>query len=180
MGRVDPAFLVVGHLSKPHGTQGEMFVHPLTDHPEGIFAPGVVLLMGGAADDEPDPDLPPLRIDEVRPFRNGFLVFFGGVETRDQADRLRGGYVFRRFEDLEPLEDGEFFYHQLLGLTVRTTDGVDLGSVTEVFDVEPAHLLQIQGPEREHIIPFHEHILVRVDIETGIIVVDPPDGLLDL
>ena len=180
MGRPDPTFLVVGHLSKPHGTQGEMYVSPLTDHPEGVFAPGVVLLMGGAADDEPDPDLPPLRVDAVRPFRNGFLIFFGGVETRSQADRLRGGYLFRRLEDLEPLADGEFFYHQLLGLTVRTVSGDLLGTVTEVFDVEPAHLLEVRGPEREHILPFLVHIVISVDIEAGTVVVDPPDGLLEL
>ena len=46
MGRVDPDFLVVGHLNKPHGTKGELFVWPLTDHPESIYAPGVVLLLG--------------------------------------------------------------------------------------------------------------------------------------
>ena len=65
MGREDPRFLVVGHINKSHGTQGELLVWPLTDHPEGVYAPGVVLRLGDADSDEPDPDLPPLRIEAV-------------------------------------------------------------------------------------------------------------------
>ena len=180
MGRDDPRFLVVGHLNKPHGTKGEFFVWPLTDHPESVFAPGVVLLSGHGKDNEPDPDLPPLRIDSVRPFRRGVLVRFGGVENRSQADLLRGRYLFRAMEELEPRAEGEVFYHELLDMQVVTVDGVELGRITEVYELRPADMLEVSGEGGQTMIPYLDHIVVEVDREAGRMVVDPPDGLLDL
>ena len=180
MGREDPRHLVVGHLSKPHGTKGEFFVWPLTDHPESVFAPGVVLLLGGEKDNEPNPDLPPLRVDTVRPFQKGVLVRFGGVEDRNQAELLRGRYLFRSADQLEPLAEGEFFLHQLLNMTVVTVDGTELGEVAEVYEISPADLLEVRGPQGTVMVPYLDHIIVEVDAVEGRMVVDLPDGLLDL
>ena len=141
MGRDDPRFLVVGHLNKPHGTKGELFVWPLTDHPESVYAPGVVFLLGNQDDNEPDPDLPPLRIEAVRPFRRGVLVSFGGVHDRNQAELLRGRYLFLPVEELEPRAEGEVFYHELLDMEVETVDGEELGRITEVYEIRPADML---------------------------------------
>ena len=180
MGREDPSHLVVGHISKPHGNKGELFVWPLTDHPEGVYAPGVLLGLGDAEDDQPNPDLPPLRVEHARPFRRGFLVAFGGVTDRNHAELLRNRYLFREAEALEPLAEGEVFYHQLLGTEVVTTEGDPVGRVTEVYELQPADMLQVQGQDGEIMIPFLKEVVVEVDIDAGRIVIDPPDGLLDL
>lgn len=180
MGREDPRFLVVGHLNKPHGTKGELFIWPLTDHPESMFAPGVVLLPGAAEADQPDPDLPPLRIDSVRPFRRGVLVHFGGVDDRNQAELLQGCYVFRPAEELEPLAEGEIFYHQLLGMKVETTDGLDLGRITEVYELAPAHMLEVSSDGGQTLVPYLDHVVIEVDADAGRMVVDLPEGLLEL
>ncbi len=180
MGRTDPGFLVVGHLARAHGIRGELFVQPLTDHPEGTFAPGVVLLPGDGDGREPDPDVPPLRVVAVRPFQDGFLVTFDGVETRSEAEVLRGRYVLRSLDDLEPLEEGELFYHQILGCEVFTVEGVALGRVAEVYDLAPSELLEVQGDGRTYMIPFRKEIVVEVDREGRRLVVDPPEGLLEL
>ena len=180
MGRSDPEFLVVGHLNKPHGTKGEMFVWPLTDHPEGTYAPGVVVRLGEPDEDRPSPDLPPLRISAVRPFRRGYLVSFGGVSDRTGAERLRGRYLFRETAALQPLGEGEVFYHQLLDAEVVTVEGRQLGRVTEVYEVAPAHLLEVTHEDGQTLLPYLDHVVVEVDIEAGRIVVDPPEGLLDL
>lgn len=180
MGRGDPRYLVVGHLNKPHGTKGEFFVWPLTDHPESVYAPGVVLLLGEEDENEPNPDLPPLRIESVRPFKRGVLVCFGGVDSRSQAELLRGRYLFRAADALEPLAEGEVFYHQLLGLVVSTVDGVEVGKVTEVFELSSADMLEVQGEGGVVMIPFLDYIVVDVDVEGGRMIIDPPDGLLDL
>lgn len=179
MGREDPRFLVVGHLNKPHGTKGEVFVWPLTDHPEGTYAPGVVLLQGSARGSEPDPDLPPLRVEKARPFRGGYLVSFAGVHDRNDAEGLRGRYVLRSVEELEPLAEGEVFYHQLLGARVVTTGGREVGVVTEVYELRPADMLQVVGESGEVMVPFTSPIVVEVDGPGGRIVIDPPEGLLE-
>lgn len=180
MGREDPRHLVVGQLNKPHGTKGEFFVWPLTDYPESVYAPGVVLWLGGEADDEPDPDLPPLRVEAARPFQKGLLVRFGGVENRNQAELLRGRYLFQAADQLEPLADGEVFYHQLLGMSIATTEGEEIGTISEVYEMSPADLLEVRGPKKTVIIPYLDHIVVEVDIAAKRMVIDPPPGLLDL
>lgn len=175
-----PSHLVVGYLNKAHGIKGEMYVSPLTDHPESVFVSGVVLWLGGTDDDEPDPDLPPLRVETTRPFRGGLLVRFGGVEDRSQAELLAGHYLFRPIEDLEPLAEGEVYYHQLLGMRVETVEGREVGSVSQVYELQPADLLEVQGSKGVVMVPYRPEIIVEVDVASGRLVIDPPDGLLDL
>lgn len=180
MGRPDPAFLIVGHLNKAHGTKGEVFAWPLTDYPERVYEPGTVFRVGAPDGDEPDPDAPPLRLTSVRPFKRGYLVAFAGVHDRNDAEALQGRYLFREADALEPLAEGEVFYHQLLGMEVVTKSGERLGKIREVYELRPADLLEIEGPRGEIMIPFIQEIVVEVDAEAGRMVVDPPEGLLDL
>lgn len=180
MGRRDPSHLVVGQLNKPHGTKGEFFVWPLTDHPESVFAPGVVLSLGEEDDDTPNPDLPPLRVESARPFQRGVLVRFGGIDDRNQAEVLRGRYLFRPIEELQPLAEGELFYHQLLDLVVVTVEGEQVGTVTHVVELSPADLLEVRGPRGVVMIPYRPEIVREVDVDAGRMVIDPPEGLLEL
>lgn len=180
MGRRDPDWLVVGHVRKAHGIRGEVAVSLLTDHPGGTFAPGVVLRLGGGEATEPDPDLPPVRLTAARPHQRGYLVAFGGVETRDEAQALVGRYLLREREALEPRDADELFYHELLGAEVVTADGRPLGRVVEVYELSPSDLLEIEGGGERILIPFHRDVVVEVDTEGGRLVVDPPEGLLDL
>lgn len=169
----------MGHISKPHGIRGEVVIHPLTDHPEGAFAPGVVLLLS-ARDGAPDPAAPPLRVESSRLANRGWLVRFGGTRDRNDAERLRGRDLLRPLADLEPLDDGEVFYHQLLGLEVFTGEGDSLGRVREVYEMHPADLLEVAGPRGVRLIPFRREIVTSVEVDDGRMTIDPPPGLLDL
>jgi 16S rRNA processing protein RimM len=174
-----PTHLVVGHVSRAHGTRGEVYVSPLTDHPENVFAPGVVLRVAGEGE-EPDPEVAPLRIESVRPFRDGVLLAFDAVPDRNAAERLQHRYLVVPFAELPALESGELFYHQLLGMRVRTVDGREVGEVQEVYELQPAHMLEVRGPGGTLLIPLTERIVRDVNAEEGWMVIDPPEGLLDL
>jgi 16S rRNA processing protein RimM len=178
--RSTPSYLVVGHLNKPHGTKGEIFVWPLTDHPEETFTPGVVLLVGDNSGNQPDPTRPSLAIVGSRPFRKGFLLRVEGVEDRTAAEALQGRYLLRPVEELKEPGEGEVFYHQLLGMRVVTVGGEEIGRIVEVYELRPADLLEVRGPRKTRFIPFLESIVREVDAEKGVMVIDPPDGLLDL
>ena len=176
--RPDPDFLVVGHVSKPHGIKGELFVWPLTDYPETHFAPGEVHHAGDDNARRPSGLLPPLVIAAVRPYRRGFLVRFEGFPDRTAAEALRGLYLLRPFELVDSLADDEIFYHELLGARVVTVEGGTVGEVREVFPVKPSDLLQVEGPGGEVLIPFTREIVVAFDRERRTVVVDPPPGLI--
>jgi 16S rRNA processing protein RimM len=180
MAPSEPPFLVVGHINKPHGTKGEVFVWPLTDHPEGVYAPGVVLHGADERGRDPDPEAPPLRIETVRPFRRGYLVRFAGTRDRNDAELLRDRYLLRSLEELEPLADDEVFYHQLLGMKVETVDGREVGTVREVYELRPADMLEVRTPTGTVLIPFLRDVVVEIHRDEGRLVIDPPEGLLEL
>ena len=170
----------MGHVNKPHGTRGEVFVWPLTDHPEEAFSEGMVLLPAGPDERTPDATRPPLRVAKARPFRRGFLVGFEGFESRSDAEPLRDRYLLRPFEDVPPPAEGELFYHEMLGMTVVTRDGEVVGEISEVYELRPADMLEVRGPEGTILIPFTSRVVVSVDRSEGRMIVDPPPGLLDL
>jgi 16S rRNA processing protein RimM len=170
----------VGQVNRTHGTRGEVLIRSLTDHPEDVFVPGVVLRAAADDGEGPDPDVAPLEVETVRPFRDGFLVCFVGIDDRDVADLLRARTLILPIEELAALQEGEVFIHQLIGLAVRTVEGRELGVIEEVYELQPAHLLEVRGSGRTYLIPMTERIVREIDVEKGTMLVDPPDGLLDL
>ncbi|HSJ24660.1 MAG TPA: ribosome maturation factor RimM [Longimicrobiales bacterium] len=178
--RAAPAHLVVGFIAKAHGTRGELFVAPLTDHPDAVFAPGQSLLLG----DEKGAlagDAPSLVVDSVRPFKRGLLVAFENVAGRDGADALARRYVLVPSEAVPAAAEDEVFYHELLGMRVETVAGEVAGTVREVFETEPHHLLEVVNDEgHKRLVPFAARLVRSIDREGRRIIIDPPEGLLDL
>ena len=180
MGKIEaPENLVVGHLNKAHGTKGEVFIWPLTDHPESTFAPGVVLYLGDDKGELPS-DSATLRIDMSRAYRRGFLVRFEGVLDRRGLEGLLGRYVMRSMDQIEALEEGETFYHDLIGMEVVTKEGERVGEVIEIYELKPADLLEIRGPEKDFMIPYIAQMIQSVSVANNRIVLDPPPGLLEV
>lgn len=178
--RQTPDHLVVGHVTKPHGTKGEVFVWPLTDRPGELYAEGRALVLGdeaGTLGEEPRD----LVIERSRPFKRGQLVKFEGLSDREAVESLTARYLLRPTDSLAKLEEGEIFYHQLLGCEVVTAEGEAVGKVREVYETHPAHLLDVEAASgKRHLIPFAERVVRSVDVEAGRIVIEPPPGLLDL
>jgi 16S rRNA processing protein RimM len=175
----EPAYLIVGLVRKPHGMRGELLVESLTDHPGDVFVSGVVLRPGDASGRAPDPEMPALHVLSARPFRDGWLVSFAGIEDRTAADRMRGRDLLIERSRLPALAEGEVFKHQLLGMQVYTVDGARVGEVLHLYEVRPADLLEVRTERGTVLVPFHQHLIREVDVAGGRIVIDPPEGLLD-
>lgn len=177
--RAEPEFLIVGHVTRAHGIKGEVLVAPLTDREEAVFLPGSEMLLGDA-DGELEDDAPLVTVASARPYRRGWLVRFEGVDDRTAAETMVRRYLLVPAEALGPLEEGEVYYHQLLGMVVVTVTGEEVGRVREVYETEPAHLLEVAGAGRTHLIPFVERIVREIDVERGRLVIEPPPGLLEI
>jgi 16S rRNA processing protein RimM len=175
-----PSHLVVGHIAKAHGTRGELFIAPLTDSPDAVFARGQELLLGDDDGVLAD-DAPSLVVETVRPFKRGYLVAFEGVQGREGAESLARRYLLLPAAALPEPEEGEVFYHELLGMRVETVAGEFAGTVREVFETEPHHLLEVvDGDGHRRLIPFAARIVQSIDRPGRRLVIDPPEGLLDL
>lgn len=154
-----PDRLEIGRIGRPHGLRGEVTVLAVTDRPER-FEPGSRLF----ADERV------LEVVEARQHREGWIVRFAGVDSREAAEGLRG--LELSAAPLEDLDDDTYWVHELVGRVVRDTDGTDLGRVVAV-EANPAHDLLVL--DTGHLVPMP---FVRgVDRE---IVVELPEGLLEL
>ncbi|WP_328404007.1 ribosome maturation factor RimM [Nocardia sp. NBC_00403] len=170
--------LVVGRVAKSHGVRGELVVEVRTDEPEARFAPGTTL-RGRLARSKEVRDF---TVESAREHSGRLLVHVAGVADRTAADALRGTLFFVDSADLPPSEDSDEYYdHELEGLTVQLTDGTVVGKVTEVLHSAAGELLSVRAAEddREILIPFVNAIVPTVSLADGLVVIDPPEGLLD-
>ena len=171
--------VVVGRIGRPHGVRGEVTVEVRTDDPEQRFVPGAVFRTEPASRG-------PLTVTGVHWHSGTLLLRLEGpdgrpIEDRDAAEAVRNTELLVEVADLPELEDPDSYYdHQLVGLAARLTDGVPLGEVTAVRH-EAQDLLVVRRAEGgEALIPFVAAIVPTVDLAGGFVVVDPPEGLLEL
>ncbi|MCW1960004.1 MAG: ribosome maturation factor RimM [Mycobacterium sp.] len=171
--------LVAGRVIKPHGITGELVVDVRTDDPFERFAVGNRLRLKPSRGQGPVREV---QVESVRPHGARLLIRLAGVADRDGAEALRGHLFIVDSGDLPELDDPDEFYdHELEGLTVRTVSGEDLGKVEEVLHTAAGELLSVRTPAgREVLVPFVSAIVTSVSRETGVVEIDPPEGLLDI
>ena len=102
----------------------------------------------------------------------GIIAQIKGVDDRNQAETLIGSEIFIRREQLPATAEGEYYWSDLIGLEVVTTEGMALGVVDSLLETGANDVLIVKG-ERERAVPFIQgRTIVKIDSEVGRIVVD--------
>lgn len=170
-----PQYLVLGEILRPHGVRGEVRLRLLTDYPERIAALTSVYL----GSDPQSPRLKRYHIEHMRMHQDYGLLKLQGVGERDDAERLRELLVMVHIDEAVPLEDDEVYLFQLIGMAVHTEAGEALGTVRDVLETGANDVYIVDSPQHgEVLIPVTEETILSTDVETGIITVSLPDGLL--
>jgi 16S rRNA processing protein RimM len=165
--------VVVGRVGRAHGIRGEVVVEVRTDDPDRRFADGAVLLTEPAS-------AGPLTVEYARDHSGRLLVAFAEVPDRTSAESLRGTMLVADVDpDEEPGDPDEFYDHQLVGLRARTVAGEEVGEVVEVLHGGAQDLLVVRRDGSDTLVPFVAAIVPEVDVAAGVVVLDPPPGLLD-
>ncbi len=163
---------VVGRIGRAHGIRGEVGVEVRTDAPAVRFAAGAVLRL-------PDGGRPALTVLSTRRHGDRLLVRFADIVDRTQAEALRGQELVADVGTDEPPTDPDEFYDaQLVGLTMRTTSGDVVGTITEVQHRPAQDLLVVRSADRVHLVPFVTALVPDVDLAGGTVTVEPVPGLL--
>ena len=118
-------------------------------------------------------------VSSARPIKNGLSVRLSGVSTREDAEALRGVQLFVPRDRLPDLPDDEFYHADLIGLLVLDTGGKELGRIKAVHNHGAADLLEVHGPGLKNtvLLPFTREAVPAVNLSTGRIIADPPEGL---
>lgn len=185
--------LVVGQIGKPHGIRGEVSVVVRTDEPEERFVPGSVFVTevprdrrvstGPAAVSGVRFEVPKqLVLESIRWHQGRGIAVFENIYDRNVAEELRGVFLQVDSDELTPPDDpDEFHDHQLVGLRVESADGTVHGSVERIEHAPSSDLIVLKKTGGgTALIPFVSAMVPTVDVAGGKIVVDLPEGLLDL
>ena len=172
--------VLVGIVARPHGLQGEVAIDPHTDFADERFAPGAVLVAGRPnrlATLRPET----LRVASCRVHQGRPLVRFEGRDTIEAAESLRGTTLWIREVERVPLEPGRFYHSELTGCRVETRSGAVVGDVVRIEETGgSAPLLVVAGRTGEVLVPLAEDICTAIEPAARRIVIEPPEGLLEL
>ena len=162
--------LVVGRIGRAHGVLGEATVQVQTDDPDLRFNVGAKLSLDNGKD---------LTIRSARWHNQILLLAFDGIIDRNQIEELRDQMISAEV-DITSLSPGEYHYQQLLGCQVFLQSDELIGEVDEIVKLPGQDLLSVAKNGKKVLIPMVKKIIISIDVLTKKIVVDPPEGLLDV
>jgi 16S rRNA processing protein RimM len=164
----------VGRIARAHGIRGQVIVNPETDFPEQRFRPGAKVYVNRG------PAVEALAIATARLQNGRPVIGLEGVETMNDAETLAGLELRVPVEELAPLPEGTFYHHDLVGCHVVTGRGEEVGTVEGVEGTVGGSRLVVAGASGEILIPLATEICRTIDVAGKRIVIEPPEGLLDL
>jgi 16S rRNA processing protein RimM len=166
--------VVVGRVARPHGLSGQVVINPETDFVEHRFRAGATFWTRSPRGDE-QLTVTSARVQNGRP-----VIGFEGFSSIEDFERLAGLDLRVPEEELQPLEAGLYYHHQLIGCAVETVAGERVGDVVKVVGGTSGSVLEVEGPRGQVLIPLAVEICVEIDVERKRIRIAPPEGLLDV
>ena len=166
--------LRVGVIVKTHGIRGEVKVYPTTDSPDRFDEVREIIL-------KQNNHTRYLEVEKARYFRNLVILKFKGIDSINDVEAFRGAelYVDRKYG--VPLEEGEYYIADIIGLKVITDDGNELGTVRDVLETGANDVYIVDAPSgKEILLPAIRQCILNVDLTQDIMTVHLLEGLLDL
>ena len=166
MDDIPSGYVAVGRVLDAWGVRGDLKIQPLA--PQSALLAGHSVSIAGReyTIERSDPSGPFVRLKIT------------GVDTREEAQLLRGAYLQAREGDLKPLPEGEYYRFQLLGLVVRSIEGRELGRVVDVLSTPENDVYVVKGSHGEVLIPAVDDVVREIDLHKGLISVEIIPGLL--
>lgn len=163
----------VGKISGTHGIRGHLKVFSYSGNIESLQSCGSLFLKGKNG-------LQEHNIKGVAPHAGGFILVLAGFDNINQVLPLVGSELcLKRSQLPEPAED-EYYWRDLIGLTVVTDQGLELGRIADIFETGSSDIYVVRDADKEYLIPAIADVISKVDIPGNTMVITPLDGLLDL
>ena len=173
-------WLTVGLITSCHGIKGQVKIKSLSDFEERFLKPGIRWLQ--------QENEPPSKIELISGFKQPgkeiFIVKFQGINTRNRAEQLKKFKILVKAETLPKLKKEEFHLLELVNLEVKTFEDNELKKIGKVINLENEKnnllVIELSKNQKEVFIPFVKEIVPLIDIKNQFLVINPPNGLLEL
>jgi len=168
-------FIAIGGVVKPHGIRGEFCIKSYADSPLLFDQVTSLFLQDGKKPPQP------ITVRSWREHKGLVLLTCENVNDRDLAEALRGRTLLMREEDLPEIEGDEHYIRDMLGCRVQLEDGTDVGVLENFYENAEQDTWVIKADDgKEILLPAVPEFVLDVDLDTETIVIDPPEGLLDI
>ena len=166
-------FVPLGEFVTTHGLDGWLKLNPFNPDTTALV-PGTQVFVENAGRRSS------MVIVASKPHKKQFLIKLHGVNGIDDAQRWVGSTLMIDAQALDSLEPGEYYHYQVIGFEVVHIDGEKIGTITSTMSTPGGDLYIVQGAKKEHLIPAVKEFIEQVDFTAKRMIVNPPDGLLDL
>ena len=164
--------LEVGQIVNTFGIKGFVKIYPYVDDISRFDNLKKVYIKSKKIDKE-------LPIEEVIYHKNMVLIKFKGIETVEEAEKLKNAYVEIDREDAIPLEEGEYFIADLLGLDVYIDTGEKLGVLEDIYNTGSSDIYVVKNElGKQFLLPYIDEVIKKIDLENGRITVHLIEGLI--
>lgn len=161
-------YLEAGKIVNTHGIKGEVKIMPYTDVPELLCEFDRLFL-----------NKQEIFIERSRVAKNMVIAKFEGVDTPEQAEKLRNKILYMHRDDFE-LDDDTYFIQDLIGIEVKDAEtGVIYGKIVDVMQTGANDVYVIKGSDREYLVPAIADVVVSTDIDKNEMTIKVLDGLFD-
>lgn len=164
----------LGYVIKPHGLRGEVQIFLDVDSPKEYETIESVFVLQGQ-------QLVPFFIESIAVRAEKAIVAFEEVESIEAAKALKGASLFLPLNNLPELDGDDFYYHELAGFALKGKDGELIGEIQSVLDAGAQDLLEVKHTSgKEILVPLTDELIERVDKKEKELVMEIPEGLLDV
>lgn len=165
----------VGKIVNTHGIRGEVRVISTTDFTEERYQVGEKLFLF-----RDNQDVLPLTIASYRRHKNFDLLSFEGYPNINDVEVFRDGILKISEKQMGELDEHEYYYHEIIGLTVIDEDDKEIGKITEILSpgANDVWVVKRKG-KKDALIPYIESVVKEIDLTEGTVHVEIPEGLLD-
>ena len=173
-------WIVIGLITSCHGINGQVKVKSLSDFEERFLKPGIRWLQ---KEDEP-PSKIELTSGFKQPGKNTFVIKFKGINTRNHAEELKKNKILVKTNRLPELKKEEFHLLELINLQVKSLENDELKIIGKVINLENEKnnllVIELFENQKKVLIPFVKEIVPLVDLKNNFLIINPPNGLLEL
>ncbi|MGM7720350.1 ribosome maturation factor RimM [uncultured Metabacillus sp.] len=166
----------VGKIVNTHGIRGEVRVISKTDFAEERYEPGNKLYIFKEGSNDPIE----VVVESHRVHKNFDLLTFEGMNSIQDVEHFKGSLLKINEEQLTDLDEGEFYFHEIIGCKVYSDEGEEIGTIREILATGANDVWVIKRKAgKDLLIPYIEEIVKDVDVEVKKVIITPMEGLLD-
>jgi 16S rRNA processing protein RimM len=166
-------FIAIGRVSKPHGVKGEIRIAYFNPENPQFFSHYQTIYLQGD-----ERSLLPYRLLTARPHKKFILAQLEGIQSRAEAEELRGKVVLIDPAELPPLEADEYYWQDILGMQVVSETGEEVGTIKKIVPTGSNDVYVVQKGAQEFLIPATEDVIMSIDIDARTIIIRPLEGLV--